>query len=1213
MQEAFGPYTVVRELGRGGIGVVYEARDPRLGRSVAIKVLRGVPPGDPRLERFRREAQAQAKLSHPNVVALYEVGLARGQPFLVLELVRGRSLRDELVKRGRLPVREALAVVAAIARGVDAVHATGVVHRDLKPENVLLDESGTPKVTDFGIAKDPEADAKSLSVTGALIGTPQYMAPEQVAARKDLISPRTDVWALGVILHELCAGTAPFRGVEIITLLAAIEAESPKRLELDDPLGPAVARVVERALEKEPEKRFASAGELAAACEEALASAKAGGARGLFAAIAPPLVALVVGLAAGAFLGKRSRGEPAATHAPAPASVEARTGRQLLELARPLVRAKDAAGLAALASSPPADESAALLEIGLRALARRNIDPAKLERSARSDAELDAAALAFLLLGEQEPARAAAAAGSPLGELVRRETQAAPAAELSPVASYAHGLAAGARVAVAGETLFESAWDGGPVRARDLAGRLLGFADRSFSPLARHFAGDGARVAWTGPGALSIAHEGLVREHALAGELGPVALVPRGPAIVFARRLGGLVVFDPSSERVTATARVSFEPMSAALSDDARFLAYVGDRPDAPAAVVLCRLIDGTLQEVAVYPTQAKESAVGWIDDALAVVQPGGGSIALHQPPDTSDRRRTIALDGDGIVRALARSREAGVFAVARGTRVRLFYDAETLDECAASIDAGDDVTSLAFARSGRLLVVGRRSSPALVFSLRPFEGDASLDATVDELFRDARGRAPSAPEKANLVGHAREVRDKSRGRGEGQGRTDRHLRWYLRRLLARDGPPPAGTAIAPTLVERLEREPDLEGVPEIAGAAVFLDVAGERLATGGWDGTVRSQGAGEAWDYVRDGAIGGLSLLPPVLESEPVVLEHDVARSNVTLSAVQGPLSALRGRRGFRAITASGPGFDFAVVSPLGERAVLASRTGPARKLARLDLPDRASGSFDLDELASGPGAARALAFLASDEGLATALDGAEGGVVLETGVGDPGARTVIERLDSPPLRALVAAPDARWLVGVDARSGEVLLLESGRKEPRRWPALGGKARALAFSPDGLLLAIVLDSGALTIRAFPSGDERARGTGVALPPDDSLAPPLVWSADGRRLLAGSSPVRVYGIERDAPREGERARLAGWLAEARAASSERPRLAWALVHAAGRAPWAAGDSLADEARELERRFELEARLSAWEAVARQNTGGDRARLDAVLRVLREAK
>jgi serine/threonine protein kinase/tetratricopeptide (TPR) repeat protein len=264
-----GPYEIVGPLGAGGMGEVYRARDPRLGREVAIKTIHETRAGDrdARL-RFTRETRAVAALSHPNVLAIHDVGEDGDVAFAVMELLEGETLRDRL-DRGPLPPREATATFAAIAEGMAAAHARGIVHRDLKPANVFITADGQVKILDFGLARDSllaagsDPDAATLShrtTPGTLMGTVDYMSPEQV--RGSVADPRSDVFAIGGVLYEALAGRRPFGRPTVGETLAAILKEDAPPLPADTP--PALARLVGRCLEKDPAKRSLSARDLAA-------------------------------------------------------------------------------------------------------------------------------------------------------------------------------------------------------------------------------------------------------------------------------------------------------------------------------------------------------------------------------------------------------------------------------------------------------------------------------------------------------------------------------------------------------------------------------------------------------------------------------------------------------------------------------------------------------------------------------------------------------------------------------------------------------------------------------------------------------------------------------------------------------------------------------------------------------------------------------------
>jgi len=255
-------FEIGEPLGEGATAVVYRARDRELGRGVALKLLRGAAFGDIPRERFRREARAAAGLVHPNLVAIFDAGEDAGRPYLVLELVEGRSLA-EVLAAPRPELRKLLALLEKAARGVAAAHAGGIVHRDLKPANILVTPEGTPKVGDFGLAhlSDSRSD---LTRTGTTLGTPLYMAPEQVEGRPDRISPRTDVYALGAILYEILAARPPQLAETVAELYRKITDEDPAPPSTVAPGIPREAELIAlKALEKDPARRYADAGEFA--------------------------------------------------------------------------------------------------------------------------------------------------------------------------------------------------------------------------------------------------------------------------------------------------------------------------------------------------------------------------------------------------------------------------------------------------------------------------------------------------------------------------------------------------------------------------------------------------------------------------------------------------------------------------------------------------------------------------------------------------------------------------------------------------------------------------------------------------------------------------------------------------------------------------------------------------------------------------------------
>jgi predicted Ser/Thr protein kinase len=267
-----GPYEILAPLGAGGMGEVYRARDTRLSREVAIKVLPAELSGGPdRLKRFEREARAASSLNHPNVVTIYEIGESGGVCFIAMELVEGRTLRS-LLAEGPIATKRLLAIAAQIADALGRAHGAGIVHRDLKPENVMITESGLVKVLDFGLAKlseplGPTSDTKSPTASagtaaGVLLGTVGYMSPEQ--ARGDPADFRSDQFSFGAVLYELATGRRAFaRGSGAQTLAAVIE-DQPEPISALSPKTPALFRwVVERCLAKDPTERYSSTEDLA--------------------------------------------------------------------------------------------------------------------------------------------------------------------------------------------------------------------------------------------------------------------------------------------------------------------------------------------------------------------------------------------------------------------------------------------------------------------------------------------------------------------------------------------------------------------------------------------------------------------------------------------------------------------------------------------------------------------------------------------------------------------------------------------------------------------------------------------------------------------------------------------------------------------------------------------------------------------------------------
>jgi predicted Ser/Thr protein kinase len=264
---AIGKYTVVRRLGAGAMGVVYLCAQPELDRPVAVKVLSaGAADRPDQLARFQREARSSARLNHPNVVRVYDVGSEAGCPFLVMEYVDGRSL-EELLSAGPLPLDTSLRLTCQVAQALQAAHEEGIIHRDVKPSNILIDSAGRPRLADFGLAKCL-ADGEGLSSTGAIIGTPRYLSPEQALAAPDDIDHRTDIYSLGSVLYEMLTGQPRAEGANILAILRRLTDEDPISVRALNPaVPPEVESICLRCLAREPAERFATAKELAEAIQ----------------------------------------------------------------------------------------------------------------------------------------------------------------------------------------------------------------------------------------------------------------------------------------------------------------------------------------------------------------------------------------------------------------------------------------------------------------------------------------------------------------------------------------------------------------------------------------------------------------------------------------------------------------------------------------------------------------------------------------------------------------------------------------------------------------------------------------------------------------------------------------------------------------------------------------------------------------------------------
>src|SRR5579862_5676599 len=250
-------YELEQLVHHGGMSTVYRGYDRLLERNVALKVLHPHSGDDPEyIERFRREARAVAQLSHPHIVTVIDRGSAEGHQFIVFEYVEGENLKQLIERTGPLPVDRAVEIGIEIADALSFAHAHDLVHRDVKPQNVLIDSTGSAKVTDFGIARSLDVE-RGVTQTGTVLGTSNYLSPEQAEGRP--VTPASDIYSLGVVLYEMLTGEVPFRGDNLVVVAMKHVTETPPSLRLHRPdLPPRLARAVERALEKDPARRFPS-------------------------------------------------------------------------------------------------------------------------------------------------------------------------------------------------------------------------------------------------------------------------------------------------------------------------------------------------------------------------------------------------------------------------------------------------------------------------------------------------------------------------------------------------------------------------------------------------------------------------------------------------------------------------------------------------------------------------------------------------------------------------------------------------------------------------------------------------------------------------------------------------------------------------------------------------------------------------------------------
>jgi hypothetical protein len=281
LPDTFGRYRIIRKLGQGGMGAVYLAHDTQLDRQVALKVPNfAASERGEMVERFLREARAMATIRHPNLCPVYDVGEIDGMQYLTMAYIEGRLL-SEFVRPDQPPSeRQTATLIRKLALALQEMHTRGIVHRDLKPTNIFIDQRGEPVILDFGLARRTERRDVALTQNGEVLGSPAYMAPEQARSQAANVGPCSDIYSLGVILYELLTGCRPFRGEQVLDVLAQVLTAEPEPLRAHRPgLDPRLEAICLKAIAKQPTNRYASMAELAAALADCLRPGSAGSAQ----------------------------------------------------------------------------------------------------------------------------------------------------------------------------------------------------------------------------------------------------------------------------------------------------------------------------------------------------------------------------------------------------------------------------------------------------------------------------------------------------------------------------------------------------------------------------------------------------------------------------------------------------------------------------------------------------------------------------------------------------------------------------------------------------------------------------------------------------------------------------------------------------------------------------------------------------------------------
>ncbi len=1170
-----GRYVVVGELGRGGMGVVYRAWDPELTRDVAIKMILD-PGGSPaRLDRFRREARAVAKLRHRAIVALHEVGDAGGRPYLVMDYVRGQTL-DDATRDERLPPRDAVGHVCELARALQHAHDNGILHRDVKPQNVLLGDDGHPHLMDFGLAADygGEGADSQLTKTGALVGTPLYVAPEQARGDRDAVGPCSDVYGLGGVLYFLLAGRPPFQAETMLAVLQRVASADPEPLRrVDASIHPDLERIALKCLEKEPDRRYLAAADLADDLQRFLEGvaihARPLGARERLGrwirrhralALFGSLAALVVV----ALLAVVVTREVDAARTIRAALAEAEDGRRAAE--REGARARDESERARLAER----------EARRAALAERAASAAKDELLARALVEkAHRHASAF----EDAPAAACFAAASRAARSSReaRAGLAAVLGRLLPLQWAAPRRLKGGAVAIDrdGERLAVGE-DDGSVRIFDLAsGEERGVLNGHLREVAGvAWAPDGARLA-------SVGHDGTLRVWDVARGVEAVIAVPvpgaaplalgwspDGTHVAAAVSDGSVVVLDAvGGDELVRLARTGSGPTRAVAFLDADRIVAGGDDgvvwtaaipspagPPATSEPEPLLSVQGAVQGLAVLGRSGSLIAIAGTAGVRLVDGRGdlradlGDRSARSVASDPSGRFLVAGLedgaalladlDGDlerprvvaghaGAVRAVALGGDAdgAVLAATIGADHRLrLRDAASGAPRGGSDGHGDAITALGFEGSGRHLVSASNDGTVRVW-----------DASTGDVIARRSGGTPRRSVAWSPNGALLAVGDEAGGirvlRMGAKG-ADREVLQVRGELVAHDRSVDrlSWSPSASHLVS-VSREPQLrvwhvergrfEQVGELKGLFAFTrGVAwspdSSRFALGGADGGL------QIWN-VAAGEIE-TRLEPPRRTEAFMTVPAREARSSGSALAWSADGKSIAtgagvGRDGQReAIRIWDVASGSARLVLRGHDAELTAlawspdgRLASASKDGRVRVWRVDSGeTMTIPALASGEGGITALAW--SADGHRLAAGDAEGGIrVVRAALGDRGRFA----LGGGASGAAAWAPDGKRLA-IAHLDGSILVFEprgGGQPEPIRLESRRTEVNDLEWHPDGRLLASCGNDGAVRIWDARSGEE------VATSQHAKMSLELAWSPDGTRLASASHDRTVRVVD----------------------------------------------------------------------------------------------